>query len=342
MDMKILKSEKRMCPCCMEEHEVKIAKVREKTVFKDKKINYDAIYTYCDSADELYMDELQMQENDIRLKDEYRKREGLLTSHEICGIRAKYGITQSDLCTLLGWGGKTITRYESHQVQDRAHDTILKKIDHDPEWFLSLLNDSKMDLSKDAYQKYLGAATALYEADQDQYLRKAIQASYASFRGNKLFHGNTELSLDKVVDVIRYFASSPLVTDLYKVKLMKLMWYADALSYKRRGVAITGLVYMAFPMGAVPVGHNSIIDLKDVPCEEVDMGETNAYHFFINEKISYPALTDEDKTILDYVIERLGKLSKDEIVSFMHKERAYIETAPRDVIQFIYSESLQL
>jgi hypothetical protein len=32
-------------------------------------------------------------------------------------------------------------------------------------------------------------------------------------------------------------------------------------------------------MGAVPVGHNSIIDLKDVPCEEVDMGETNAYHF---------------------------------------------------------------
>ena len=40
---------------------------------------------------------------------------------------------------LLGWGGKTITRYESHQVQDKAHDTILKKIDQDPEWFLSLL-----------------------------------------------------------------------------------------------------------------------------------------------------------------------------------------------------------
>jgi len=35
------------------------------------------------------------------------------------------GISQSDLCLLLGWGGKTITRYESHQVQDIAHDTIL-------------------------------------------------------------------------------------------------------------------------------------------------------------------------------------------------------------------------
>ena len=60
----------------------------------------------------------------IRLKDAYRKKEGLLTSYEIADIRAKYEISQSDLCLLLGWGGKTITRYDSHQVQDRAHDTI--------------------------------------------------------------------------------------------------------------------------------------------------------------------------------------------------------------------------
>lgn len=342
MEMDILKREKRICPCCMEEHEVKTVKTKEQAIFKERQVNYDAVYTYCDAADELYMDERQIQENDIRLKDAYRRAEGLLTSHEISDIRSKYGITQSDLCTLLGWGGKTITRYESHQVQDRAHDTILKKIYRDPEWFLSLLKDAKNNLSEEAYQKYLGAATAFYEEDRDQYLMKAIQASYARFRGNKLFHGNTELSLDKVVDVIRYFASSTLITSLYKVKLMKLMWYADALSYKKRGFAITGLVYLALPMGAVPVGHNSIIDLKDVPCEEVDMGETNAYHFSLKDKASFPSLSGEDREILDAVIEKLGKMSKDEIVSFMHKERAFVETAPRDVIQFKYADSLQI
>ena len=46
---------------------------------------------------------------------------------------------------------------ESHQVQDKAHDTILKKIDQDPEWFLSLLNDVKSNLSIESYQKYLQA-----------------------------------------------------------------------------------------------------------------------------------------------------------------------------------------
>ena len=243
---------------------------------------------------------------------------------------------------MLGWGGKTITRYESHQVQDKAHDTILKKINQDPEWFLSLLNGAKTNLSEESYQKYLAAATSLYEEDQDAYLRKAIEASYAKFQGNQMFHGNTELSLDKVVEVIRYFASSIKVTSLYKVKLMKLMWYADALSYKRRGIAITGLVYQALPMGAVPVGHNSIIDLKDVPCEEVDMGETNAYHFSLGGKQTFSELSDEEKDILDVVIEKLGKMSKNEIINFMHKEQAYVETAPRDIIQFKYAESLQI
>lgn len=342
MDMKIIRSEKKLCPCCMEEHEVKTVLVMDYAVFKNTQVQYEASYLFCDEAEELYMDEQQMRDNDVKMKDAYRKEEGLLTASEISAIRAKYGISQSDLCILLGWGGKTITRYESHQVQDRAHDTILKKIDNDPEWFLSLLRDAKHNLPVESYRKYLESATLLYEKDQDEYLRKAIEASYARFQGDQMAHGNVELSLDKVVDVIRYFASSVNVTNLYKVKLMKLMWYADALAYKRRGAAITGLVYQALPMGAVPVGHNSIINLKDIPCEEVDMGETNAYHFSLKGKQKFPALLREDKDILDFVIEKLGKMSKNEIINFMHKEQAYTETSPREVIQFKYAASLQI
>jgi hypothetical protein len=95
-------------------------------------------------------------------------------------------------------------------------------------------------------------------------------------------------------------------------------------------------------MGAVPVAHNSIIDLKDVPCEEVDMGETNAYHFNLSGVSVFPSLSEDDKKILNTVIEKLGRMPKDEIVSFMHREQAYIETAPRDVIQFKYAEKLQI
>lgn len=334
MDMKILKNEKRICTCCMEEHEVKTVLLIENTTFKNVKVDYEAQYLYCDATEEFYMNEQQIQENDIRIKDAYRRNQGLLTSSEICSIRSKYGISQSDLCILLGWGEKTITRYEGHQVQDKAHDTILKKIDVDSEWFLKLLNESKDNFSEESYQKYLEVATNLYEKDHDVYLRKAIEASYARFQGNKLFHGNTELSLSKVVDVIRYFASSNEITDLYKSKLMRLMWYADALSFRSRGFAMTGLVYKAMPMGVVPIGHNSIIDLRDVPCEEVDMGETIVYHFSLKENTVFPTLTEDDKKVLDDVINKLGKLTKNQIISIMCNEQVYVDSISKDIIQF--------
>ena len=38
MDMKIIKSEKRLCTCCMEEHEVKTVLVEEQMTFKNVKL----------------------------------------------------------------------------------------------------------------------------------------------------------------------------------------------------------------------------------------------------------------------------------------------------------------
>ena len=342
MGMKIIKSEKMLCACCMEEHEVKKACVMEHANYKNVNVHYEATYFYCDLAEEFYMDEMQMQANNIAMKEAYRRIQGLLTAKAIKAIRLKYSISQKDFSILLGWGEKTITRYETYQVQDKAHDSILKKIDIDPEWFLCLLENSKDNLSVEAYKKYSDVAASIYENNQDLYLRKAIEAKYVQFRNNSMLNGNTVLSLDKVIDVIRYMAASEGITNLYKVKLMKLMWYSDVFAYKKRGKAITGLVYQALPMGAVPIGHDSIIGLKNVPCEEVDMGETTAYYFSLKEEAEVSILSEEEREILDYVIKKLGKMSKKEIVDFMHKEQAYIETQPREKISFKYAESLQI
>lgn len=44
MEMKIINSEKRLCTCCMEEHDVKTVLVREQSTFKGVEVNYDAVY----------------------------------------------------------------------------------------------------------------------------------------------------------------------------------------------------------------------------------------------------------------------------------------------------------
>ena len=331
-----------ICPCCMQEHAVEIVREMEHNIFKGQEVEYEAVYMYCEYADEYFSDEAFMAENDLAMKYAYRLKMHLLTVDEIEAIRNKYGITQSDLCSLLGWGAKTITRYEGHQVQDMAHDTILRKLDSDPEWFLALLENRKQEFSDDIYRKYRKTAAQLYLDTQDIYLRKSIEAKYAAFEADTDLCGGTALNLDKVIDIINYFGKSVSVTALYVVKLMKMLWYADSLSFKRRGVSMTGLAYKAWNMGAVPMEYKSIIELKGVYYTEKDFGNGSGYLFSAPEDCKFSTLSEEDKEILDTVIRVCGKDSKHEIIERMHSERAYIETPANEIISFGHAKDLSI
>ena len=333
---------KMICPCCMQEHDVEIVRETEHNIFKGQNVEYEAAYMYCEYADEYFADEALMTENDLAMKHAYRLKMQLLTADEIESIRKKYGITQSDLCSLLGWGAKTITRYEGHQVQDMAHDTILRKLDSDPEWFLVLLENRKQEFSVETYRKYRKLAAQLYLDTQDLYLRKSIEAKYAAFEADTELCGGIALNLNKVIDIIGYFGESAHVTALCVVKLMKMLWYADSLSFKRRGVSMTGLAYRAWSMGAVPVEYKSIIELKGVCYIEKDFENGSGYLFTAPEDCAFSTLTEEDKEILDTIIQVCGKDSKNQIVERMHNERAYIETDSNEIISFGYAKDLSI
>ena len=340
--METIRNEHKLCLCCMEEHEVSYVRVKEVNVFKGIQVEYDAFYEYCDVADEYFSTDNLISENDVSLKNAYRKKMGLLESNQICSIRQKYGISQSDLAILLGWGEKTITRYESHQVQDAAHDVILKKLDSDPEWFLSLLKNNQTKFSNSTFKKYFETSSKLYEDTQDDYLRRTIVAKYVRYENHPDCCGNTKLDLDKVIEVICYFANSDKVKNLFKVKLMKLLWYSDALSFKRRGHSITGLVYQALPMGAVPIQSDLIIDLNGIDYEEVLINDHSAYSFTSNSRKEYTHLLDDDINVLDRIITVFGSSNKEQIVAAMHKETAYTETKLKDIIHYKYACQLSI
>ncbi|BEP30324.1 type II toxin-antitoxin system MqsA family antitoxin [Helicovermis profundi] len=136
--MKKIKSEKKLCLICMEEHEVDTVEVIDNEIYKGEEVEFKSIYEYCFHADEYLETEEMIKANSLSMKDAYRKKVGLLTSSEIINIREKYGVSQKDFSEILDWGRATITRYENHQVQDRAHDDVLRKIDSDPKWFLDV------------------------------------------------------------------------------------------------------------------------------------------------------------------------------------------------------------
>ncbi|MBR3833730.1 MAG: hypothetical protein IKJ73_05390 [Lachnospiraceae bacterium] len=75
--MKLISSIKKLCLCCMEEHEVSFVEVEETNTFKGKKLYYKARYEYCDKADEYISNEDMIEYNYFSMKDEYRRQNRL-------------------------------------------------------------------------------------------------------------------------------------------------------------------------------------------------------------------------------------------------------------------------
>lgn len=177
-----IKTETKLCLICMEEHEVQTVITEDTEEFKDQLIYFDAKYEYCPQADEYLETEEMIKSNSLAMKDAYREKAGLLTSKEIIEIRDRYEVSQKDFSEILDWGRATITRYENHQVQDRAHDDILRKIASDPKWFMQMLKRTRGRISEKAFNRSYKAAIKQYEKTKHNYLvdgMKVVKALYA-------------------------------------------------------------------------------------------------------------------------------------------------------------------
>ena len=174
--LKVISSNKEKCICCMEEHIVKKVEAYDEVTFQNKKVGYEIECYYCDNDETFFEKEEQMGLNSRNLRDAYRKQVGLYTSQQIADLRGKYSISQQDLCKVLGWGEKTINRYENCAVQDMAHDSILKKLDNDPEWFLELLEARSSQINEDSFIKSYDAAKTEYANAKDLYQAKLDRA----------------------------------------------------------------------------------------------------------------------------------------------------------------------
>lgn len=315
----------------MEIHPVKIILIEETQRFKGQEVNFYGQYEYCDVCDELLESEELISRNNLAMKDSYRENNNLLTSQEIIKIRENYGVSQKDLSKILDWGEATITRYENYQVQERAYDDILRKIDSDPKWFLDMLDRAEDKLAKKAYKKYKAKGQDCLFQKKNDYLISSIESCYAKdFDDSQC--GATKLNISKIIEIINYYASK--VTSLHKVKLMKMLWYADALSFKIYGASITGLVYQAYPMGALPLCHNQIINLKGVSYDEIAYDNGNGIKFKANDSFSPDNLSNRDLEILEVITKKFGDMNGTDISEVMHQEKTYQNTELYSIIPF--------
>lgn len=324
------------CPICNKIHQLERRKRISQGIVKDETIDYEEIYFLCTETTEEeneFVSASLMDENLLRARDAYRKKKGLLTSSEIAEIRLFYGLTQSDFSLLLGWGEITVTRYESKNIQDETYDNIMLMAYQNPMFTFECLNKHKVLFKPDKYTKISNRLIKIIEDNGNKYLKEQeIKSLYVIYTDACEDNGFKLLDINKITNIIGYYANS--INNLYKVKLMKLLWYTDTLFFNRHGIAMTGLVYKHKPLGALPIGHNEIISLPTLNVVEEMINFDICYKICSDKAIDPSIFSAEELDILKTLVSKFKNFSGKDIVDYMHKETAYINTKADDIIKF--------
>ena len=343
-ELKLIKKIHMECPLCDKIHEVDEMERTTTLTIKGEKVIYNERFYFCANSDE---DENEfetggmMNKNLLNARNAYRKKKGLLTSDEIVAIRESYGLSQVDLAKLLGWGEATISRYESKAIQDEAYDMMLRLVKDDPLKAMELLkkNSNKFSESKSKEIKK-NIIKRINEYGKEFLTRQTFKGEYANFDELSDSNGYTLLDIEKLETIISYLAQS--MSYFYKVKLMKSLWYSDVLYYKKTGKSMTGLVYRHDRMGALPVGHYSLMNLEKLNvCEEISQNDNSMLHVYPCLNVDYSILTKEEKSVLDDVINKFKDFKASEIVDYMHEEMAYRETKDGEIIPFSLAKNIR-
>jgi putative zinc finger/helix-turn-helix YgiT family protein len=334
-------TEERFCPYC--EKTTPVHEVTEPEILPvhGEPVEYVAHLYHCDTCNQDFATQAQEETNFETAYDIYRQRHNLLSPAQIRAIRKKYGLSQTNMALLLGWGGITIHRYENGSLPDTAHNELLVLLD-DPQNARRILNLNKADLPEGLVRDLSETIDSLIgnEGDRLKSLFSLFDAESVSLpdvnTGYKAFR------LEKFENLVLYLLHK--CTDVYKTKLNKLLWYCDFGYFQRETVSLTGARYVHLPFGPVP--DNYEVYLWKLHSEKKIKSIERVFSSCAGEiliplaPVGPRAFTASELAAVDDVVRKLGSMSAKALSGKSHKERAYVETGEMDTIPYTYAVDL--
>jgi putative zinc finger/helix-turn-helix YgiT family protein len=144
------------CPICDREVESVVRVVSETYPVKGEDITIDTHVRFCVHCGEEMWDEVLDAQNLLDAFAAYRRKHNLLQPAQIRATREKYGLSQTAFARVLGFGDKTITRYENGSIADAAQNNLIY-LAQEPRNFKTLLEKNQDRISPADYEAAVSA-----------------------------------------------------------------------------------------------------------------------------------------------------------------------------------------
>lgn len=114
------------CPIC-NAGKLAFYQASDQIQYKGQNLSVDVEYAVCQQCGEEMILPDQIKRNDCRVRDAWRKADGLLTGAEIAELRKKLGLTQQEAAKVFGGGVNAFSKYERGEViQSEGMDKLMR------------------------------------------------------------------------------------------------------------------------------------------------------------------------------------------------------------------------
>ena len=255
-----------------------------------------------------------------QVTNQYREKHGIPYQDEIIATRERYGVSASKMSLILGFGTNQYRLYEEGEVPSESNGKMIRSA-MNPRVFQELVGASRNLLSEKEFVKISAKVEDViaqsHAREDDQWAERRI------FRtGRGLVNGFAPQSTARLRSLLVYVLGK--MGDTFQTKMNKVLFYIDFLSYRERGMAISGLAYQAIEFGPVPQRWDRVYSGFDEVVPQSKMVKDQECTVLTTDvKADTSLFSKEELEIIDAVCKKLAGASAKIIVEMSHRESAW-------------------
>ena len=262
----------------------------------------------------------------LQAHNQYREKHSIPLIEEIISIREKYDLSASKMSDVLALGTNGYSNYERGEMPSPAIGNLIYTADN-PVVFKSMLEKVRQSFTDLKYKATINKIKYLLEEQKEDNYN---QIKLNQYNEANSFTGFKKINKEKLAQLLIAFITKCNIKFNDRLKLNKLLFYSDFLSYKLSGFSITGLTYRAIQYGPVPTFYDNIYAYLEN--EALIFSNWNrdkngsAKECFITDQVfNYNIFDNREQQTIELVSEKFKDISTWDLVDLSHKEKSWIE-----------------
>ena len=257
-----------------------------------------------------------------QVTNQYREKHGIPYQDEIITLRERYGLSASKMSVILGFGANQYRLYEEGEVPSESNGKMIRSA-MNPKVFLDLVKSSRHQLTDREYAKITARVEEVI-AQSEQWHHEVFVAELLFKSGRGLVNGFAPQSTSRLKNLLLYVLGQ--MGETFQTKMNKVLFYIDFLSYRERGMAISGLAYNAIEFGPVPQRWDRVYSAFDEVEEELRLVQgQECMSLKAGVKADMSGFSPDEMAVIDKVCIWLNKMTSRAVSKLSHEEPAWKE-----------------